>query len=325
MVFIHEYSRFRRYFLEFFNKKGYYITMMEEKSTKAFGAYYFENPALPIAVAEVRASSETQHAHDLTAQEHSHDFSELVLITAGNGPQFIDGTECTVSAGDVFLIRGHTSHCFPDRRRVSMLNVQFDPERLALPGDFLRQIPGYNVIFQLEPAMRGGRSSENRLRLDRDALALAEEQIRQLHAELERREPGYEAAALALLLELIVFVSRRYGNSQAPNQAALLRMGEVISRIERDYASPLTLKRLAAVACTSPNNLLRLFRTATGNTPIEYLLEVRLRRAAELLRRTELPVGEVAARCGFHDSNYFSKRFRMLYGTSPRSYRGRLE
>lgn len=70
---------------------------------------------------------------------------------------------------------------------------------------------------------------------------------------------------------------------------------------------------------------LRLFRTATGTTPIEYLLEVRLRRAAELLRRTGLPVGEVAARCGFHDSNYFSKRFRALYGVSPRTFRGGLE
>ena len=299
--------------------------MIQEKSTKAFGTYYFENPALPIAVSEVRAAAEAQHAHDLTAREHSHDFSELVLITAGSGPQLIDGTECTVSAGDVFLIQGHTRHCFPDRRRISMLNVQFDPEHLALPDDFLRQIPGYNVIFQLEPAMRNNRSGENRLRLDREELALAEERIRRLRAELERREPGYEAAAFAQLLELIVFVSRRCGSSRAPNQAALLRMGEVISRIERDYASTLTLKRLAAVACTSPNNLLRLFRTATGTTPIEYLLEVRLRRAAELLRRTGLPVGEVAARCGFHDSNYFSKRFRMLYGRSPRSYRGNLE
>ena len=56
--------------------------MIQEKSTKAFGTYYFENPALPIAVSEVRAAAEAQHAHDLTAREHSHDFSELVLITA---------------------------------------------------------------------------------------------------------------------------------------------------------------------------------------------------------------------------------------------------
>lgn len=299
--------------------------MMAEKSTKALGAYYFENPELPVAVAEVRAAAETQHAHDLTAREHCHDFSELVLITAGSGSQFIDGAEYPVTAGDVFLVRGRSSHCFPDRRQVSMLNVQFDPERLALPYGFLRQIPGYNVIFQLEPTMRGYRGGGNRLRLDRNGLALAEEQIRQLRTELKQRTPGYEAAALALLLELIVFVSRRYGGSPAPNHAALLRMGEVISRIERDYASPITLARLAAIACTSPNNLLRLFRTATGSSPIEYLLKVRLRRAAELLRKSALPVGEIAAQCGFNDSNYFTKRFRSLYGESPRNYRNSLK
>ena len=47
------------------------------------------------------------------------------------------------------------------------------------------------------------------------------------------------------------------------------------------------------------------------------------RRAAALLRGGTLTIGEIAARCGFNDSNYFAKKFRDLYGESPRSYRRR--
>ena len=151
----------------------------------------------------------------------------------------------------------------------------------------------------------------------------AEHLIRELRRELAEAAPGYEAASLALLTGLIVHVSRCHAGPPAARGAALLRVGEVISRIERDYAEPLTLSGLAAVAGMSQNHLLRLFRAATGSTPIEHLLKVRLRRAAALLRSGTLTIGEIAARCGFNDSNYFAKKFRDLYGESPRSYRRR--
>jgi len=84
----------------------------------------------------------------------------------------------------------------------------------------------------------------------------------------------------------------------------------------------ITLGELAKVAHLSPNHLLRLFKTATGSTPGEYLLRVRLRHAAKLLRQSGLPIGEVAESSGFPDSNYFSRKFRALYGKNPRAYRG---
>jgi AraC-like DNA-binding protein len=66
---------------------------------------------------------------------------------------------------------------------------------------------------------------------------------------------------------------------------------------------------------------LRKFREATGFSPTDYLLRSRIRRAEELLARRKLSITEVAARCGFEDSNYFSRQFRRVTGVSPRAHR----
>ncbi|MPN50250.1 HTH-type transcriptional regulator CdhR [bioreactor metagenome] len=98
-------------------------------------------------------------------------------------------------------------------------------------------------------------------------------------------------------------------------------MGEVIGRIEREFTGRITLAELARSAHVSPNHLLRLFKTATGSTPGDYLLRVRLGHAAKLLRQSALSIGEIAEASGFPDSNYFSRKFRAHYGQSPRVYR----
>ena len=71
----------------------------------------------------------------------------------------------------------------------------------------------------------------------------------------------------------------------------------------------------------APSTLLPVFKKVTGFSPIDYLLQVRLSKAAELLLKTELPVSEIAQKCGFHDSNYFSRQFRKRYAAAPKNYR----
>ena len=74
----------------------------------------------------------------------------------------------------------------------------------------------------------------------------------------------------------------------------------------------------------APSTLLPVFRKVTGYSPIDYLLHVRLAKAAEMLQKTELPISEIALECGFTDSNYFSRQFRRHCNSSPRDYRKNL-
>ncbi len=313
---------YHRLFLEKIAKKEYYITIMTNPDAiLAAGKNYFASDECPIAVRIIRDSGLPQHEKDYTLLPHLHDFAELVIVTGGSGTQVVNGIEYPVSPGDVFLLQGYCEHFFREESAVEMINVIFDPGRLPLPRRFFGKLPGYQVIFRLEPSLRNRRNFKHRLHLDQAGLAASESMARRLASELGEREAGFEAAALGILIELITFVSRHHASQHAGNRAALVRLGEVISRLERDFTGRWTLARIARAAGTSPNNLLRLFRQATGDTPIDYLVKLRLRRGAELLADRRHSIAEVAEAAGFRDSNYFAKKFRVLYGMSPREYR----
>jgi len=78
------------------------------------------------------------------------------------------------------------------------------------------------------------------------------------------------------------------------------------------------------VAKTSPGHLARLFRQQRGISYTEYVRELRMQKAADLLRRTKLPVRQVAARVGYEDPSRFTVHFRRRFGLTPREFRRRL-
>jgi AraC-like DNA-binding protein len=71
----------------------------------------------------------------------------------------------------------------------------------------------------------------------------------------------------------------------------------------------------------SKRSFLRAFQAATGKSPIAYLIQLRINRAASLLRRGDDSITDIAFLVGFRDSNYFTRQFRKVFGTSPRAYR----
>ena len=83
----------------------------------------------------------------------------------------------------------------------------------------------------------------------------------------------------------------------------------------------LSLGALAQQAGMSRYHFLRTFRSLVGLAPYQYLLRLRMQRAAVDLRATNETVTEVALRAGFNDLSAFSRRFRRLMGTSPAAYR----
>ncbi len=87
------------------------------------------------------------------------------------------------------------------------------------------------------------------------------------------------------------------------------------------FSEPLGVEELAAVAGLSRFYFTRLFTARYGSSPTAWLVDLRVREAAQMLRRTALPIKEVAARCGFGDAGYFGKVFQARTGQPPGSYR----
>lgn len=293
------------------------------KSTIADGIHYFGLAGFPLAVRRVRTDSEhtPSHPHDLTEIEHSHDFCELAIVTRGSAMHMLEGNAFPVTAGDVFLLQGRQRHYFYERHNFDLVNIMYDPEKIALPENELRRMPGYCAMFMLEPTFRRQHRFASRLHMKRVLLAHVEQLVEEMERECDEVKTGYEVALRAKLLELMVYLSRAYVESDTTEAHALLRVGNVIGALENDFSKDWKLDDLLKIAHMSRSNLMRVFRKATGQPPIEYLVRLRIQRAMELLRSTNLSVTEIALEVGFNDSNYFTRCFRKATSQSPRQYR----
>jgi AraC-like DNA-binding protein/uncharacterized cupin superfamily protein len=261
-----------------------------------------------------------QH-HDSGMPPHSHEFDELVLIMGGSGEHVTSHTVCQIDPGDVFFISRNMTHSFQNTVDLDVINVLFDVDALRLQTRDLHDVPGHHVLFHLEPQSRSAQQFRGRLTLSPEQRVRAGHMVEVLRAEIDGRAHGYRFASCALLMQLISFLSRCYVEKPSPEQRSLLCMGEVLSYIERNYSAPVSVADLAALAAMSESSLNRAFQRLVGKAPVEYVIGVRLDKAADLLRNTDRHITEIGLACGFSDGNYFSRRFRRRMGCSPRAYR----
>lgn len=91
--------------------------------------------------------------------------------------------------------------------------------------------------------------------------------------------------------------------------------------LKRRYATPITIKQLSQEVALSPYYLIRLFRRVYNQTPHQYLIQVRIARAKELLSSSDLNITDVCAEVGFESLGSFSALFRSTVGLSPSAYR----
>ena len=291
------------------------------KAIQALSKDFFRENAHPIALRSIQGDQHHQHPGDLTDVEHWHDFAELVIITEGYGIHSIDGIDYPVSAGDIFVFQGKTKHHFKERHGLSMHNIMYDNRRLQHSFKNLQGDAGYNAMFLLEPAYRRRHRFKSRLRISRRSLAHVEAIVHKIQDEQEQQLAGSDTLMLSMLLELIVFFSRQYSKVDIPQAKALYRIGKIIGRLETQYKKDWNITQLSKVAGMSKSSLISTFKNATGYSPVDYLIRIRLQKAAELLIETEESLGEIAVQCGFHDSNYLTRQFRRVYNLTPRQFR----
>jgi transcriptional regulator GlxA family with amidase domain len=91
--------------------------------------------------------------------------------------------------------------------------------------------------------------------------------------------------------------------------------------LQEHLAAQHSLGALARRAGIAPRSFSRRFRRATGSTPMAYLLALRIGEARSLLLHSDLPLGEIAWRCGWQSASRFSEQFRARTGLAPRDFR----
>lgn len=92
--------------------------------------------------------------------------------------------------------------------------------------------------------------------------------------------------------------------------------------LQASYASEISLQEVAAQFSMSVRSLNRRFRAAAKLSPLQYLQEIRIEQAKQLLKHSNLTIAEVSFSVGYQDASYFSGLFRKHTDVSPAEYRG---
>ena len=96
---------------------------------------------------------------------------------------------------------------------------------------------------------------------------------------------------------------------------------EAVTFMEHNYQRELTVEEVADVCKLNRSYFSKLFKESMGCPPQEFLIRLRLSKAAEQMKSGKAPIGEIAAACGYPNQLHFSRAFKKRYGVSPREWR----
>lgn len=145
-TFFKGYTKRQNYYLDYYAKNQHYLavnnltkTAPEVLKTDS----YFSAPSFPLAVIPWKQRN---------YRIHTHQFTELVVITGGSGIHCAGAADYPVSRGDVFVINSRQAHGYRNARNLTLVNILFDMPALGVSLRDLENVPGYNALFKLEPA-----------------------------------------------------------------------------------------------------------------------------------------------------------------------------
>jgi len=270
---------------------------------------YFRNRKLRVLV--------HREPHQFPMRQHRHEFHEIAVVLSGSGTHVTGRFRHPLQAGHVLVLGNGRAHGYEETRGLNLVNILIRDDLLPRIGRELGALPGFHALF----SVRKTSSYASYLRLPPAELAQISDWADLLEAETHHATQGGGLLAEAYLTLIMGVLCRKWQHSPQASPRPETALSKVLSWMETQLGSELRVADLAHRAGMSERSFHRAFRAALGTSPVDYLLAIRLRAAAEKLRSTNLRIGEIAQICGFNDSNYFSRAFRQAIGSSPRSFR----
>lgn len=252
---------------------------------------------------------------------HWHDEFEAVYIERGCATVSAGSKTYTVGPGEGFFVNSGILHGAWDLEDSGCRfhSLVFHPRLVGGSLD--------SVIYQSYVLPVMGNPELETLRLSpeapwqKEALELIESAWQQGVKEPE----GYEFRVREALSRVVFLLKQNSPVPQTLPGAKAVRDSQRIKAmlhyVHTHYADEITAEAIAASAAVSKSECLRCFRAAIGTTPIQYVKQYRIQKAAQLLLGSQMRVADIAAQCGFQDISYFTKTFRELRGDTPTAYR----
>ena len=248
---------------------------------------------------------------------HFHNLIEIGYCHYGAGELFIEEDQYRFGAGMVSCIPANFLHVTK-----SDTHVRAFWEYLYIsPADILKQ--------------QGKPMQETRNIIDavnRSAFFIKVEEnpifvtlIRAIFEEMQNKNAYYRECvgglAYTLLYEIARFNGR--GNVQSCGKNNSLQLENAIEYVERNYPNNFKIADLANECHMSETHFRRVFQEKMNMTPVEYVNFVRIKKACELIDKTDISMEDVAEKVGFITPSTFNRNFRRIIGTSPYQWKKR--
>lgn len=252
---------------------------------------------------------------------HTHDHHQLLYFTAGEGAQWSEGWKVGLRAGDLVFIPAGTEHhsLFPPGRKSECYVLDFQS------GLFTPALPGDKEALEVIEKMAWFRG---KVPLSAASGALLKPVFDELLVEFRKKEHAYQAVLKMMLMRLLIVIARdeEFHNQGRPTCAPPSHeqmVREVIAYLDAAYMKAINVESVLEFCPLSRSHFHAVFKEITGRTLIQYLTDIRVKKAQEELACTDTPVGDIATMVGFGTSSYFGRTFRLATGMSPGQYRER--
>ena len=218
------------------------------------------------------------------------------------------------------------------KRRLKCDSVYFDPTFLNINMTFARvhsgsyeQLASAHDLFLLRPFTDTVRYV---FPIFDECLQNLRRTFELLENELKEQSDWYwSCRCRSYFIEIMLLLERTYGligqNGPGGSSNKILNphLKKAVIHIENNYRDIITLEDIVKAASLNHSTLTRLFKTELNMTPIEYVWYHRLTVAKKFLEFTNLPIKDIALRCGFKTTQHFSRKFEEQFGSNPTSFR----
>lgn len=241
---------------------------------------------------------------------HFHDSVEILLCLSEGGAFYVDNKKYDIHNGSLFILKGSVLHRSISTRAYKRYVMHISIEELkqlsTAKTDLVSCVEHVSVHTMLERTVR--------------------DELEEKFALLERREEqalGSDLLKQSQLVDLLVNVFRAAAYTRDSLDAIVnpnfSKAEQVINYIQEHYNENLSLDSIATALFLNKFYICHMFKTATGIGVTEYIIQFRITKARDLLRKG-YRVYEAGEKVGFHNNSHFIRTFRRLTGGSPKVY-----
>lgn len=254
---------------------------------------------------------------------HFHTEYEIIYIKDSNGTRFVGNSMAKYQAGDILLIGSNLPHFLKSDElyhskqtnlRVRGTIIQFEKEFMySAINNYPHFIKIKNLFQESQRGIYFARGPFPKLQHLLETIPL-ENGLNQLLIFLE---------ILKEMSEIDGRQKQTISTSDFVNETIYdsAKIDKVISYLNKNYTRNVSLEEIASLAAMNASAFCRYFKSKTGKTFKNYILEMRIGYACKLLLMEDISISQLSIECGFETLSHFNKTFKKNTGYVPSQYR----